>query len=384
MKTPSHDVFVGLIPLLLGFELILWIILLPQSYQGHADFRQLYAAGYMVRTHHSYQLYDYDAQLGFQNDVVSRQDAALPFLRPAYEALAFVPLSLLPYRSAYSVMLLLNLGLCWFCFTLLRTAAESTWLTAGVFVCYFPVSMALLQGQDSIALLALMAGSLLALQANRDVRAGILLGLGLFKPQLVLPIALLMLAWRRWRFCAGFGFAVAITTLASMLVSGRNFLPIYWQTVQNITFALPLFRMANVRGLVVGLTGSHLSGQGIAEVVFGLSILVFCIVAAGKKHTLESAILCATLISYYLLPHDMTILIIPILTAFRLGDEVLKFVAIACIAAPMLIVVPSYFYLALIPALLLVLFNTFTLCQMSLTCVTILRTSSSSAPPTAP
>jgi len=68
--------------------------------QGRADFRQVYTAGYLVRTGHRRELYDNAAQKCFQDDLGSPmylQEAGtlkpvmLPFNRPAYQELLFAP-----------------------------------------------------------------------------------------------------------------------------------------------------------------------------------------------------------------------------------------------------------------------------------------------------
>src|ERR1035437_4232968 len=74
---------------MLGWQIAGWIFFLPAAMQGRADFRQLYTAGYMVRTGHSRELYDFAAQKRFQDATVSREQVALPFIRPAYQALLF-------------------------------------------------------------------------------------------------------------------------------------------------------------------------------------------------------------------------------------------------------------------------------------------------------
>src|ERR1700687_1084733 len=102
------DFLLGLLPLLLVLQLQ-WFIFFQGALRGHADFRQLYAAGYMVRTGHASDLYNYAAQKNFQDTLVSREKLALPFIRPAYQAVFFAPFSLLPYRSAYLAFLSANL-----------------------------------------------------------------------------------------------------------------------------------------------------------------------------------------------------------------------------------------------------------------------------------
>src|SRR5437870_12975204 len=85
----------GLSAYLIGIHLWTWVLTVPIFLGGRADFRQLYAAGYMARSGQSRQLYDYDSQRRFQNQVVSQTDLALPSIRPAYAAVLLRPLSLL-------------------------------------------------------------------------------------------------------------------------------------------------------------------------------------------------------------------------------------------------------------------------------------------------
>src|SRR6266849_9024976 len=90
---------------MLGLQIAGWIFFLPGAMQGHCDFRHLYAAGYMVRTGHRGELYDYNVEQRFQDNLVSREAIALPFNHLAYEALLFVPYSYLSYRFGYFLFL---------------------------------------------------------------------------------------------------------------------------------------------------------------------------------------------------------------------------------------------------------------------------------------
>jgi hypothetical protein len=77
---------------------------------GYADFRNLYAVGYMVRVGHGHEIYNYAAQKKFQDALVSRGEIAVPFIRLAYQALLFAPVSLLPFRQSYCAFLLFNIA----------------------------------------------------------------------------------------------------------------------------------------------------------------------------------------------------------------------------------------------------------------------------------
>src|SRR5437773_7577505 len=63
----------GIPAILIGIQLAGWVGFFRVIVDGHADFRQLYIAGYMVRTGHSHQLYDYNAQKRFQDALVSQE-----------------------------------------------------------------------------------------------------------------------------------------------------------------------------------------------------------------------------------------------------------------------------------------------------------------------
>jgi len=51
-------------------------------------------------------------------------------------------------------------------------------LRAAMFVTFLPVSAALMQGQDSVLLLALLAAAAVTLDRGRELTAGVLVGLG--------------------------------------------------------------------------------------------------------------------------------------------------------------------------------------------------------------
>ena len=184
----------------------------------------MYAAGYMVRTGHGHEIYDYKAQKSIQDRLISKTQLPLPFIRPAYQALFFAPFSYLPFQRAYFVFLTLNIAVLAACLRLLRPymvnlTRASTYLP-GLLLLFLPITVALLQGQDSIILLSLLAGALVCLREDREYASGILVAFGMFKFQLILPIFLLFVAWRRWRFSAAFTGTSAVLAGASIWVAG--------------------------------------------------------------------------------------------------------------------------------------------------------------------
>ena len=58
---------IGIPAIVLGLQISGWIGFLPVIRDGHADFRNLYTAGYMVRSGHGHDLYTYSEQKKFQD-----------------------------------------------------------------------------------------------------------------------------------------------------------------------------------------------------------------------------------------------------------------------------------------------------------------------------
>ena len=384
-----QDILLGILPIIFCMQFLAWLTFLPKALRGHADFRQLYVAGYMVRTGHRTQLYDYAAQAYFQNTLVSNDERALPFIRPAYQALMFVPFSLLPYRTAYLGFLLLNLLLLALAFLMLQPRLRGlsrVWpgLPPALFLGFYPVALALMQGQDSILLLALLAAALVSLERNRDLTAGALAGVGLFKFQIVVPIVLLFLLWRRWRFVKGFMFSAILVGLLSFITSGWAETVVFVHSMLSvgaglpavpgeINFPLRINIMANLRGLIYGLASLRLPQRWLQVTTLLLSsIVVISVRARGRQQrggdALVLAITAGVVVSYYLFIHDLSILLIPIVltldrfisrngTGEPFGRAAAAISALLFVAPMCIFVIPAHFYLVsvLICAFLFVL-----------------------------
>jgi hypothetical protein len=71
-------------------------------------------------------------------------------------------------------------------------------------IAFFPTATAIMYGQDSILSAFLLVGVFAALKQNRHVAAGSILAFGLYKPQLVLPMACFLFYKRCWRATTSF------------------------------------------------------------------------------------------------------------------------------------------------------------------------------------
>jgi len=318
---------VGGCAFLLVIQLILFIIGIPIAVGGRADFRQFYTAGYMVRSGHSAEIYDYGSTVKFQSQVVSPGDNALPFNNLAYDPAPFAPLSLLSFPIAYVVFFIVNLSLLSASIVMLRPYTPSlraVWSKVPVAIVagFLPVGLALLQGQDSLILLTLLVCSFTALQRDRDYAAGVFLGLTLFKFQYSLPIALLFLAWKKWRVISGFAITSILLVIVSFAITGAGAYAKYLLSMsvglttpeQRFRYGInPLF-MPNIRGLAFAAGGHGL----LVTAALSVLVLAWAILA---KPSFPTFVLTAMLVSYHGLMHDAAVLLIPLIV---LGDAAVR------------------------------------------------------------
>ncbi len=299
---------------------------------GYPDFTIFYTAGKCVNEGRGRQLYDLETQLALQGSFapeVKHRENALPFNHPAFEALLFVPLAGLPYLTAYLVWAVFNIGLIVGFWTLLRPRLPSlNNLLPGLpflaMFAFFPVIVALLQGQDSILLLFLYGLAFSALATGRAFLAGLCLGLALFKFQLVLPFVFVLLIRRQWKAVAGFSFTAFVLLLVSAAVVGWNGVRAYPEFVLSLNRSpaqagIDPRDMPNLRGLVSG--SLHLAGMPAMLLIIALSIAMLALVVRwwrvqpGQKFEpgLSLCVAVTTIVSYHLFVHDLSVLMLPIL-----------------------------------------------------------------------
>jgi hypothetical protein len=307
---------------------------LPAIRDGQVDFRGHYAAGYMIRSGLGHEIYDYSAQKRIQDELVSPAQLALPFVRPAYQPLLFAPFSFLAFRQAYFAFYAFDLAVLILCFRLLRPylanlARVASYLPAAMFL-FFPIAETLIQGQDSIILMALLLGALTCIQRDRECLAGVLVAFGLFKFQLVIPIAVLFLVWRRWRFTAAFACTAALLAAVSLWIAGMaqsvHYLTSMIQMGSSLNFSsgspIPVNQMANLHGAFYGMLGRS---PYVLPLTIASSAVIMIYASFRRPHGVNAlliAIPVSVAVSYHLFIHDMCILLIPIVLVLnRIAEE---------------------------------------------------------------
>jgi hypothetical protein len=203
------------------------------------DSLQFYVGGSFVRDGRLQDFYDVQAQYVRAQTIApaSRDTLYMPVQSPQ-TALAFAPLSALPYVVAVTIWLaiivLLYLAACWWiwrhCLALHAYRSEAI---TGV-VAFPGLYSTVLHGQTSAVALLCVTAALIALWRGRRIAAGVALGCLVFKPHwLAAGIAVFVVA-REWRVVAGALTAAVAQVGVTYAVAGAAAMNGYWKILVSV------------------------------------------------------------------------------------------------------------------------------------------------------
>lgn len=319
----------------------------PATYRlakrGYPDFSCFYTAGRMVGEGQGRRLYDPAAQTAMQkqfSEVAVIRNRALFYMHPPFEAILFLPFVRLAYPRAYLAWVAVNLLMIVAGAALARARIPElksipAWVYYAAFLAFCPIAYSLALGQDSGIVLLLFVGATICLARGHDFAAGGLLGLGLIKFQLVLPLVLLLLLKRRFRALAGFALVSAFLVAACAWIVGWNGLLRYpcflWRLnqLQNTAQIFPDM-MPNLRGLLEGWVKPPTPTPRLDVLVAALSFILLLWVARNWDTTAGSqvylggmtmALLGAVLSGYHTFVYDLSLLCPFLLLSIGRGME---------------------------------------------------------------
>lgn len=309
---------------------------------GYGDFSALYTGGSLARQGQGRALYDLRRQWSFQQEnfpTVDIRRGPMPYIRPPFEALVFLPLTFFRYPVALALWSLTKVILLWLAIRWLPRpgpfgSVYPPWFEAVLCLGFFPVFLDLFQGQDAILLLLMVAATLNRLQLEKNVVAGLVLALGLFKFLLVVPIAIMVALGGRPRILAGFLPGAAILVAVSCVVSGVSVLsayPLYLLSLNRASGVgvVTAQSMPNLRGVLSAFLGRAPYPGAIHWLLLPAAVAAIVLTARLWRATINRdfrglafgyclALLVAILTSYYAYTYDMTLLLVPLLL---LGGE---------------------------------------------------------------
>jgi Glycosyltransferase family 87 len=307
--------------------------------QGYSDFASFYTAGTLVRRGLGAELYNHKAQWKVQQEFASGvkiRQGPLPYIRPPFEALLFSVFARWPYVTALLIWTGLKLALlAAIPFIVVRRKSWKEhiplWAVGFLALGTFPEFMDLLLGQDAPLLALLFAIAYWQLATNRDVGAGVILGLALFKFQLVVPFVIALWIAGRKRVLPGFAIsAFALLAISAVLVGWRGLIQyprdlLALNQATGVGLITPENQM-NLRGLLIFVVGRIPYPGRIHWVLAPVALAAIVYTGllwrkAGDRLLAEGfglAMTIAIITSYYAYDHDLLSLIVPLL-ALRAG-----------------------------------------------------------------
>ena len=306
--------------------------------RGDPDFTAFYTAGTLLRSGQGSLIYDPAAQFTAQSRFAGDSDirrGPLRYIHPPWEAILFIPFTLLSYPVAFALWDLANLGMLVAAAGILRAALLSdwrirTWELLAALLAFFPVFANFFQGQDAILLLLLVALAFRSIHLRADFVAGCWLALGLFRFQLVIPFVLVLVVWRGRRLASGFGVASAVLVLISAALVGWGTMLQYpgylwlWTSVPGFGRTPPSL-LPNLFGLVTGwprLDRVHWLPVLVLIASAGLLVLIARMKNLAQQSDsfnlcVACAILASVLVGYNTSTYDLALLAIPLAIMLR-------------------------------------------------------------------
>ncbi len=282
------------------------------------DFVSFYAAARLFLAHGAGHVY----QLGAQQQIEGQIGGSgfLPYLHPPFYTVLIAPLGLLPFRAAYVLWLGVNLALLVAAFAILASWQRSTVpaVMAAVWtIAFLPAVVALAQGQSDLLELMFLALALVAWSRGHAGWAGILSGLALIKPHLVILLPFFFLARRSGRALLGFGGVAAALAGVSLAVFGvqgcfdylTGVLP--WAAGGGWPITDPT--VYSLRGLLEAVPGGRPVALTLLSGALGLTILALSWRPHRPTLDMALAIAASLVLAPYQNFHDLTLLALPAL-----------------------------------------------------------------------
>lgn len=280
-----------------------------------ADFVLYWSASQVARSGAPATVYDFAFLQGVER-AVTGVEFPLAWYYPPTLLLMVLPLSWLPYVAAF--LLWATVTLAGYLVVLRRIAPHPAALLLalafpGAFQCFF-------HGQNGFLSVLLLGGGL-TLVDRAPFRAGLLLGLMSYKPQLAVLIPVALCAGRHWKALAGAALSGVALVLASVAAFGlepwRAFLDHLGMPVQMLgSHAEVWHKVSTVAGAALQL-GAGLQLAMALQAIVALAALVAVVViwrrpGASLALRASALVLGTLLVTHHLFPYDLVLLALPI------------------------------------------------------------------------
>lgn len=322
--------------------LLAWVPFLALALGLKSDFLAFYTGGTALLRGVAAQLYDFDLHQAWQLEWVGPSKRVSHFVYLPFFAAFYLPIATPPLWLARLLWLLGSLG----CLALAARLAHpwsglNRWENTLVILAFPGSYGALLVGQNSPLTLLLFASvARLLWRGERPWLAGLLSGLALYKPQLLIGLLLWGLWQRRWHSMVGFATIAALIAVGSLLVSVPA-------TLRYVSLGRELFGPVTAHGVNAALY-AELRGwlpepmAAAAGLALGMGVLAALGVAWRQPHPVTRyhhamLWLLPFLLSPYLANYDLMLLLLPLsfLVPCLSGDRAMQGIVVLLWLGPL-------------------------------------------------
>jgi hypothetical protein len=200
----------------------------------------------------------------------------IDFAYPPFVAILFVPLAALPFKAAFSVYSIAQISACIgavaLAGTVTRTIRANGLIAAAITLSFYPLMRSVLGGQNTGFSVLCATGIAVYLWRSNDLVAGLWAGAWLFKPQLALPVVLMVSPHRTRHFWVGLGVVAAAYYALGTLIGGPGW-PWWWWHEGVLPFAGADLLIDRANGLSLREVGFRI-GLTVLPTVLGALVLL--------------------------------------------------------------------------------------------------------------
>ncbi len=214
-----------------AISLILGNPAIPSNLKGEvaaADHLAWYTAARLIREGQPEKVYDHDFVKEYQAKLFppDQWTTLMAYRNPPFYALLYWPTSSLPFVYSTLIWTLIHIGLLWCGVRWVAEDPRSPYTTFFWVFSLYPMFCAISYGQNTILSFAIFAGTYRLLANGRSFTAGMVAGLLLFKPQLLLGLVVwgVLDIRRKWPCLLG-----VIATGALLIGGSYPLVPEVWQ-----------------------------------------------------------------------------------------------------------------------------------------------------------
>lgn len=329
----KHYPIMALVVMLLGLSMNIAGGNLPLDAFGTPitfDFSAYVTGGRIALEGEPHLLYNLNHQSKVQQKLLGGIDVGNIniYLTPPFVAYLYVPFAALPYLVSAAlwtiftiILLALSLHLLWPLVPNLHRYGFARILVVAFATA--PTMELLGDGQNSAVSLILFTLGLRLLLVRRDLMAGSVLALGLFKPQLFVLVPILLLLQRRWRALGAWSAVAAVLTAVSVALVGPSGIRAYLDLLSSDIYREKLAEGAAWKMLSLAALVRHLGFEDFVPFVVSAIMLVLMMLfgrsAARRGDACHFVLLYAVsmLMTFIFSPHlflyDGVLLLLPAL-----------------------------------------------------------------------